>query len=123
MGARSRTSRTSQIVQSRDINGTIGQFILVGIETVNRQHQIVPPATDVETYEAELGQKPGGSAKFREFIRDEVQPWVKERYRANGRDVVIGKSLGGLFIVESLFEEPTLFDDYIAVTLSLWWKT
>jgi predicted alpha/beta superfamily hydrolase len=110
------------IVQSRDINGTFGQFILVGIETVNRSHQIVPPASDVETYEAELGQKPGGSAKFRDFIRDEVQPWVKQKYRSNGRDVVIGESLGGLFIVESLFEEPTLFDDYIAVTPSLWWE-
>ena len=30
------------VVQSRDVNGTFGQFILVDIETINRRHQIVP---------------------------------------------------------------------------------
>ena len=47
---------------------------------------------------------------------------MKQKYRSNGRDVVIGESLGGLFVIESLFEEPTLFDDYSAVTPSLWWE-
>ncbi len=110
------------IVQSRDMNWTFAPFILVGLETVNRRHQIVPPATDIETYEAELGAKPGGSAKFRDFIRDDVMAWVNTRYRTTGHDVIMGESLAGLFVVETLFEEPTLFDDYIAVTPSLWWE-
>lgn len=110
------------IAQSRDMNWTFAPFILVGIETVNRRHQIVPPATDEAAYEAELGAKPGGSAKFRSFIRDELMPWVDGRYRTNGRDVVMGESLAGLFVVETLFEEPSLFEDYIAVTPSLWWE-
>ena len=110
------------IAQSREVNGTFSSFILVGIETVNRRHQIVPPATDVKTYEEELGQKPGGSAKFREFIRKDVMTWVEGRYRTNGREAVMGESLAGLFVIETLFEEPNLFDDYIAVTPSLWWE-
>ena len=110
------------IAQSREVNGTFSSFILVGIETVNRRHQITPPATDVEIYEAELGAKPGGSAQFREFISKDVMPWVNDRYRTNGRDAVMGESLAGLFVIETLFEDPKLFDDYIAVTPSLWWE-
>lgn len=110
------------IAQSGDINWTFTPFILVGIETINRRHQIVPPATDVETYEEELGQKPGGSAKFREFIRKDVMVWVEGRYRTNGREAVIGESLAGLFVIETLFEDPNLFDDYISVSPSMWWE-
>ena len=110
------------LAQSREVNGTFSSFILVGIETINRRHQIVPPATDVATYEAELGQKPGGSAQFRQFIGQDVIPWINERYRTNGREVVMGESLAGLFVIETLFEDPNLFDDYIAVTPSMWWE-
>lgn len=110
------------LAQSREVNGTFAPFILVGIETVNRRHEITPPATDVAAYEAELGATPGGSETFRRFIRDEVKPWVEARYRTSGRDAVIGESLAGLFVVETLFRAPDLFDDYIAVSPSLWWE-
>lgn len=109
------------LTQIREINDTFSPVILVGIETVNRRHQITPPATDIASYEAELSVKPGGSAAFRDFLRDELKPWVEARYRTSGRDAVMGESLAGLFIVESLMEDPELFDDYIAVNPSLWW--
>lgn len=110
------------LVQSREINDTFSPVILVGIETVNRRYQITPPASDIAAYEAELGVKPGGSAAFRDFIRDELKPWIEARYRTSGRDAILGESLGGLFIVETLMKEPELFDDYIAVNPSLWWE-
>jgi hypothetical protein len=65
---------------------------------------------------------PGGSATFRRFLAQEVKPWVQARYRTSGRDAVIGESLAGLFVVETLFEAPALFDDYVAVSPSLWWE-
>jgi hypothetical protein len=34
---------------------------------------------------------------------------------------VIGESLAGLFIVETLLRQPALFDTYIAASPSLWW--
>lgn len=110
------------IAQSREVNGTFAPFILVGIETVNRRHEITPPATDVAAYQAELGAVPGGSESFRRFIRDEVKPWVEQTYRTSGQDAVMGESLAGLFVIETLFRAPDLFDDYIAVSPSLWWE-
>jgi hypothetical protein len=110
------------LAQSAEVNGTSTPFILVGIETVRRRHEITPPATDSAAYAAELGMAPGGSARFRQFIAEEVKPWVEKRYRTSGRDAVMGESLAGLFVVETLFESPRLFDDYIAVSPSLWWE-
>lgn len=109
------------LAQSSEVNGTFEPFILVGIETVNRRTEITPPARDVAAYTAELGVAPGGSANFRRFIQSEIKPWVEARYRTSGRDAVMGESLAGLFVVETLFESPDLFDDYIAVSPSLWW--
>ena len=35
---------------------------------------------------------------------------------------IVGESLAGLFIVETFFLEPKLFDTYIALSPSLWWN-
>lgn len=109
------------IAQSRDINFTFEPFILVGIETVNRRYQITPPTSNPKAYKKQLGTLPGGSADFRKYIREDVMPWVEAKYRTSGQDAVIGESLGGLFIVETFLKDPTLFDDYIAVSPSMWW--
>lgn len=110
------------LAQSAEVNGTFEPFILVGIETVKRREEITPPVTDPAPYVAELKAMPGRSAQFRRFIADEVKPWIEARYRTSGQDAVMGESLAGLFVVETLFEAPTLFDDYIAVSPSLWWE-
>ena len=110
------------IAQSRDMNWTFKPFILVGIETVQRRAEISPAVVDPTLYKIGLGATPGGSAKFRKFIAKEVKPWVEARLRTSGHDGVIGESLAGLFIVETLFEMPDLFDDYIAISPSMWWE-
>lgn len=109
------------LAQSADVNGTFAPLIVVGIETVRRRTEITPPVRDPAPYVAELGMAPGGSATFRRFIAEEVKPFVEQRFRTSGNDAVIGESLAGLFVVETLFEQPDLFDDYIAVSPSLWW--
>lgn len=109
------------IMQSRELNWSFKPFILVGVETVNRRYQITPPASDPKAYKETLGAKPGGSDDFRKFLRQDVMPWVEARYRTADQNAVIGESLGGLFVVETLLKDPTLFDDYIAVSPSLWW--
>lgn len=110
------------LAQSADMNGTFEPFILVGIETVKRREEITPAVADATPYIAELQARPGGAERFRRFIADEVKPWIEARYRTNGTDAVMGESLAGLFVVSTLFEAPTLFDDYIAISPSLWWE-
>ena len=41
------------IAQSREMNYSFEPFILVGIESVNRRHELAPPAADSKPYDAE----------------------------------------------------------------------
>ena len=49
-------------------------------------------------------------------------PEVEKRYRVTPERAIVGESLAGLFVVETLALEPELFDTYIAIDPSLWWN-
>lgn len=49
-------------------------------------------------------------------------PQVRQRYPTTEERALIGESLAGLFVVETLLQEPTLFNSYIALDPSLWWN-
>jgi predicted alpha/beta superfamily hydrolase len=101
-------------------NGTMRPFILVGIENTERRRDLTGP-TDVAS-DRKIAPRVGGSAAFRTFIRDELMPVVRARYRTTGETAVMGESLAGLFVVETLVREPDLFDSYAAFDPSLWWN-
>jgi predicted alpha/beta superfamily hydrolase len=69
-----------------------------------------------------IAPRVGGSAAFRAFIRRELMPQVKARYRTTDETAIVGESLAGLFVVETFLLEPDLFDTYIAFDPSLWWN-
>lgn len=110
------------IAQSRDMNWSFEPFILVGIESVNRRHELSPPVADPKPYEEVLQATPGGSPDYRRFLREELKPLIESSFRTDGHDAIMGESLAALFVVETLLEEPTLFDDYIAISPSMWWE-
>lgn len=64
----------------------------------------------------------GGADKFRRFLADELKPYVASRYRVSEESAIIGESLAGLFVIETLLVEPALFDAYIAADPSVWWN-
>lgn len=110
------------IAQSREMNYSFEPFILVGIESVNRRHELAPPVADPRPYEDAMRATPGGSPDYRHFLREELKPLIETHYRTDGHDALMGESLAALFVVETLLEEPTLFDDYIAISPSMWWE-
>src|SRR5690606_2886635 len=77
--------------------------------------------TTIESDRA-IAPRVGGSAPFRAFIADELMPEIGRRYRTSGEAGIVGESLAGLFVLETLFERPALFDHYIALSPSLWWN-
>ncbi len=110
------------IHQSRDMNWSFEPFILVGVETLDRAFELTPPHDDPNGYRELIGTMPGGAAQFRQFIQTDVMPWVDGQYRTNAQKAVIGESLAGLFIIDTLLKRPNLFDDYISISPSLWWN-
>ncbi len=66
--------------------------------------------------------KTGGADAFLDFIRDEVKPFIKARYKVQpDADTLAGDSLGGLFALHALFTRPSEYRNYIAGSPSIWW--
>ena len=59
---------------------------------------------------------------FRAFLRDELKPEIARRYRVDGESALVGESLAGLFVLDTLVAEPALFDDWIAIDPAVWWN-
>ncbi len=100
--------------------GEMRPLILVGIENTERRRDVTGP-TEVEE-DRKIAPRVGGSAAFRRFIADELMPEVRRRVRGSDETAIIGESLAGLFIVETFFLQPELFDTYIALSPSIWWN-
>jgi predicted alpha/beta superfamily hydrolase len=67
------------------------------------------------------GPGSGGGPKLLGFLKDELIPYIDKNYPTNGSNILWGHSLGGLFVLYTLFTEPKLFDSYIAADPSAWW--
>jgi predicted alpha/beta superfamily hydrolase len=70
------------------------------------------------------GVESGGAAEFLEFIREELKPFINGNFPTiPGQDAYFGDSLGGLFGMFVLLNEPETFDKYILGSPSLWWDS
>ena len=98
----------------------IPPIILVGIENIQRRKDLSGP-TEVEA-DKKIAPVIGGAEIFRAFINDELFPEINKRYRTTTQKGIIGESLAGLFITETFFLKPDMFDFYIAMDPSLWWN-
>lgn len=100
--------------------GRMRPMIVIGIENTKRRRDMTGPSEVAS--DRTIAPQVGGSAAFRDFIADELMPQVRDRYRTNGHTAIVGESLAGLFVVETFFTRPRLFDTYIALSPSLWWN-
>lgn len=101
-------------------NGSVRPFLLAGIENTERRRDLTGPTDNPK--DRAIAPRVGGSAAFRAFIKQELLPELARRYRLTGERAIIGESLAGLFVVETLVQAPDLFDTYIAIDPSLWWN-
>ncbi len=101
-------------------NGTMRPHVLVGIENTQRRRDMTGPTENED--DKKIAPKVGGSEAFRKFIREELMPEVRRRYRTTAATAIVGESLAGLFVVETFLLEPALFDAYLAFDPSLWWN-
>ena len=108
------------LVQISSLNGTMRPMLLVGIENTERRRDMTGPTESAE--DRKIAPRVGGSAAFRRFVRTELVPEIERRYRTAPGRAIVGESLAGLFVVETLLLEPDLFDTYIAIDPSLWWN-
>lgn len=108
------------LVQVSVGNATMRPFILVGIENTERRRDMTGPT--ISHRDSSIARHVSGSAAFRRFIRTELMPRIKSRYRTTDETATLGESLAGLFIIETFLREPDLFNTYMAFDPSLWWN-
>ncbi|WP_426445448.1 alpha/beta hydrolase [Paenibacillus sp. S-38] len=76
---------------------------------VRRPGQEVPPT--------------GGADQFRSFMEHRLKPRIEQDYPIDrSRQSVIGHSLGGLFVLQTLLTQPHTFQTYIAGSPSIHWN-
>jgi predicted alpha/beta superfamily hydrolase len=104
----------SAILQFTEESGYIPPLIVVGVLNTDRNRDFTPtPQSEVKNS--------GGAPWFLSFLKRELIPFIDQKYPSDGRHVLIGHSLGGLFTVYSLLIEPDLFESCIAIDPSVWW--
>lgn len=95
--------------------------IIVGIETRDRQRELLPPTGDAA--ERKRWPSAGESAAFRQWLADIVKPLIEARYRHDGTAFLVGESAAGHFVVETWADTPGLFTGYAAISPSLQWDS
>src|SRR5690554_945862 len=101
-------------------NNSIPPIILVGIENTERGRDLTGFSETED--DAQYSPLTDGAKDFRAFIIEELMPEINNTYRTTHEKGLIGESLSGLFVMETLFIQPTAFDFYIAMDPSLWWN-
>jgi hypothetical protein len=64
----------------------------------------------------------GGADNFVQFFRKELIPYIDNNYKTEPYRVIVGHSYGGVFVMHALLKDPGLFDGYIAIDPSFWYK-
>ncbi len=100
--------------------GEIAPVILVGVSNTERARDMTPDSKTAD--DEQYAPMSDGAANFRAFWRDELIPMIETKYRTNGERAIVGESLAGLFIMDSFFREPKVFQRHIAIDPSLWWN-
>ncbi len=108
--------------------------ILVGVDTPNmsaresrasRKFHLTPTRSVADEQESAarygVEVQTGGAGAFRSALKNEIIPWVNERFPTSDVRGLFGHSLGGLFATHVLFVEPELFSHYLIASPSLWW--
>lgn len=89
--------------------------IVVGINNKKRQYELTPAPVNEDWKVPSLG-----GAKFLEtHLKDEVIPFLEDKYDVENFRIGIGHSLGGTFVINSLVDSPNLFNIYVAISPNL----
>lgn len=94
--------------------GFMPQTIVIGIN--NRNHR----DRDLTPTKSDWSPTGGGAENFLSFLTDELMPEIEKNYKTQPHKTIYGSSLGGLFSMYVLYNHPEKFNNYIAVSPSLY---
>ena len=93
--------------------------IIVGIANTDRTRDFT--TSKVVYQRGRSSPTSGGAANFLLFIKNELQPYLENKYPIDDMSTIIGHSTGGLLVLYTYINHPDFFDNYLAIDPSLWW--
>jgi uncharacterized protein len=95
--------------------------IVVAVLNTNRPRDLTPTNVKSRNEKDRRAQASGGGERFTQFLSEELIPHIEKHYPAANDRMLIGHSLGGLLVINTLIRHPHLFNKYLAIDPSLWW--
>ena len=102
------------------------EMIVVGIPNTDRARDLTPTHMDSWTMfnfalDSNYCKTSGGGEDFISFIEKELMPHIDSLYPTAPYGILIGHSLGGLTIINTLIHHTTLFKAYVAIDPAMSW--
>ncbi|AZQ64607.1 esterase [Flammeovirga pectinis] len=108
-------------VQNYYSGGFTPEMVLVGIANDENRVRDLTTSTISTRYGMPFKEKNGEADNFRKFIKEELIPFIENKYPVSNYRTLIGHSYGGLFTISTLINQPNLFANYLAIDPSLDW--
>jgi uncharacterized protein len=107
-------------VANNSVNAVAVGIGHIGNYRVLRRRDFVTPF--IQSNDSLISNEPnfGHAAEFYTFLQKELIPQVEGNYKVSQRRSLFGHSFGGLFAFYSLFKKERLFENYAALSPSLW---
>ena len=112
------------MVQYLSSIGKMPAMIIVAIVNTDRIRDLTPThSTSWSNGEQDTVhfKYSGGGEKFISFIQNELIPYINSQYNTEPYRMFVGHSLGGLMVINTLINNPELFNSYVAIDPSIWW--
>ena len=104
---------------ARDHGFEAGLIVGIGYAGASRRSFDYTPETSLKA--DARGRPVGGARQFRDFIVSDLRPAIEADFPVDPeRQTLFGHSYGGLFVLDTLFEVPELFQTYIIASPSIW---
>ena len=99
-------------------SGVCPPMIVVGIPNTNRTRDLTP---SVSENNSDGLKNTGGGEKLISFLEKELMPYIESSYPTAPYKILIGHSLGGLMVMQTLIHHTDLFNTYVSIDAALWW--
>lgn len=98
------------------------ETIVVGILNTDRMRDFTPTRVTSSAVVAASGLKTsGGGENFTTFLAQELLPYIDAHYPTSPHRTLIGHSLGGLLVLNTLVHHTSLFENYVALDPTMYW--
>jgi len=126
-GERSKFFEVSGISQSMhssfNLKLQIPELIIVSIENTDRTRDFTPTNSlnYLDKEDIAAFKSSGKANDFMNFIEKELMPEINNSFRTVPQNMIIGHSMGGLFALHCLLENPKMFSYYLLIDPSWFW--